>query len=307
MIEAALERILTRHGIANADVSLIKSADREHLFFINDEYVLRISEGNNDSHIEKLRRIEGLASVQRLVAYGAIESGTLYYYLLSAKLKGIDLIDAASSMSLAQMAELGGGIGGFLDALHVKAGSRYDIGHYIPIIPGHKDSWAQGHSKYWEYMQKSLGAIELRSEHKAIFNEAFAYLYASAGALDFQQGPALLHNDLHPKNIIVDHGVFSGVIDWECSQYGEPDFELCHFIHWCVYPPKPDINLKPFLSALMAKRPRCAQAPRLHERLTIYQIEHEIMQIIWSKGKAQDERAPKLVRWMNGQVRSAFE
>ncbi len=31
------------------------------------------------------------------------------------------------------------------------------------------------------------------------------------------------------------------------------------------------------------------------------------MQTIWSKGKAQDERAPKLVRWMDGQVQSAFE
>jgi hypothetical protein len=155
MIETAIERILTKHGIANAGISHIKSADREHLFFINDEYVLRISEGNNDSHIDKLRRIEGLASVQRIVAHGAIESGSLYNYLLCAKLKGIDFIDAASSMSPAQMAELGGGIGGFLDALHAKAGSRYDIGHYIPIIPGHKDSWAQGHSKYWNTCKRA--------------------------------------------------------------------------------------------------------------------------------------------------------
>jgi hypothetical protein len=60
------------------------------------------------------------------------------------------------------------------------------------------------------------------------------------------------------------------------------------------------------LSALMEKGPRCTRVPLLHERLTIYQIEHEIMQTIWSKGKAQDERAPKLVRWMDGELKRVF-
>ncbi len=60
-----------------------------------------------------------------------------------------------------------------------------------------------------------------------------------------------------------------------------PDFvpKIVHF--GCLYPPKPDIDLRVFLRALFEASPRCTQFPDLAQRLTLYQIEHEIQQIIW--------------------------
>jgi aminoglycoside phosphotransferase (APT) family kinase protein len=120
--------------------------------------------------------------------------------------------------------------------------------------------------------------------------------------LDHQTGPVVLHNDFHPRNILLDRGTFSAVIDWECSQYGEPDFDLCHLIHWTLYPPQPDIDFRPFLHAVLRAAPQCTQIPELTQRLTLYQIEHDIQQIIWQGSSAEAERVPRLERWLNGGV-----
>ena len=92
------------------------------------------------------------------------------------------------------------------------------------------------------------------------------------------------------------------MIDWECSQFGETDFELCHVIHWCRYPPRPDMDFRPFLGDLIDSSPTCAQAPDLAKRLTIYQVEHEIQQIIWHGFQAEAERVPRTARWIDGGV-----
>ncbi len=112
----------------------------------------------------------------------------------------------------------------------------------------------------------------------------------------------MLHNDFHPKNIIVRDGEFSGVIDWECSQFGEADFDLCHLIHWCLFPPKPDADFRPFLWSLFHASPECVSVPDIAERLTIYQIEHELIQLIWSGGKSEDDRVRRLDAWLEGSV-----
>jgi hypothetical protein len=101
---------------------------------------------------------------------------------------------------------------------------------------------------------------------------------------------------------LLHQGRFSGVIDWECSQYGETDFDLCHLIHWCLYPPHPDIDFRVFLRVLLQCAPRCMRVPKIPTRLAIYQVEHEIQQIIWQGSQAEVARIPRHVRWMEGAV-----
>ena len=95
---------------------------------------------------------------------------------------------------------------------------------------------------------------------------------------------------------------FSGVIDWECSQFGEVDFELSHLIHWCLYPPDPSINLRPFLKSVIRQLPYSKKVPDLETRLTIYQIEHDINQIVWSNGEVEADRFTRIEGWLNGAV-----
>ena len=206
----------------------------------------------------------------------------------------------------AQQRQLGEDIAVFLDTLHEFSGTAYDIGLYVPALPHFSGTWREGHQEYWELLKQESEKLHLKTESIQVFERAYRFLQASSAVLDFQTGPKLLHNDFHPRNILLHQGRFSGVIDWECSQYGEADFELCHLIHWCLYPPKPDIDLRMFLRALFEACPKCAQVPDLARRLTLYQIEHEIQQIIWQGSQAESLRVPRLVRWMDGGIDELF-
>jgi len=144
--------------------------------------------------------------------------------------------------------------------------------------------------------------LHLKPDSVQVIERANQYLQASIRGLDNQTGPKLLHNDFYPKNTLLNKGKFSGVIDWECSQYGEADFDLCHWFHWCLYPPNFSINFRQFLHALFEAGPKCTQVPNLEQRMTIYQIEHELQQIIWRGSEAESWRVPRLVRWVEGAV-----
>jgi aminoglycoside phosphotransferase (APT) family kinase protein len=252
---------------------------------------------------ERFRRVAALQFVPRIVYIGVLErkAGPVYYTLLNL-LPGDDFVNVYSETTLAQQRQLGKDVAVFMDNLHAFTGTHYDIGLYVQAIPNYVGTWRVGHQRYWELLKQGTEALPLKPDSIRIFESAFRFLNASIEALAFQTGPKVLHNDFHPKNILLNHGSFSGVIDWECSQFGEADFELCHFIHWCMYPPSPSIDYRPFLRALFQSSPKCAQVPGLAERLTIYQVEHEIQQIIWHGSKTEAERVPRIIRWMDGGV-----
>ena len=252
---------------------------------------------------EKFRRVAALDYVPEIVDVGVLEreEGPVYYTLLT-QLPGDDFVTAYSETSLVQQRQLGKDVAAFLDELHAFSGTDYDIGLYLPAIPGFTGTWRTGHRKYWELLKQGTATLPLKPKSIKVLESAFRFLDASAEALDYQTGPKLLHNDFHPKNILLHQGRFSGAIDWECSQFGEADFELCHVIHWCLYPPRPDIDYRPFLVSLFDSSPQCAETPDLAERLTIYQMEHEIQQIIWHGSKAEAQRVPRIARWMDGGV-----
>ena len=221
-------------------------------------------------------------------------------------LPGDDFVNVYPETTKAQQKQLGVDIAGFMDHLQEINGTHYDIGLYVPALPHFSGTWQEGHQKYWERLKQESEKLPLKPNSIQVFERAYQFLQATSAVLDFQTGPKLLHNDFHPRNMLLDQGKFSGVIDWECSQFGEADFELCHFIHWCLYPPKPNIDFRTFLRAFFEASPRCTRVPNLEQRLTIYQMEHEMQQIIWNASEAESWRVPRLVRWMDGGVEVLF-
>lgn len=298
-----VHQICAGHQIRIKDLKTITGSFGKKFFFINQEFLLRVSETSMTLEQENFRRIAALAHVPKIIHTGALdrESGPVYYTLLSL-LPGDDFVNAYPETTEEQQTQLGQEVAGFLDQLQEITGTHYDIGLYVPALPHFSGTWSEGHQKYWELLKQQSEKIPLMPDSIQVFERAFRFLQASGVVLDFQTGPRLLHNDFHPKNILLDQGKFSGVIDWECSQFGEADFELCHLIHWCLYPPKPDIDFRPFLRALFKASPTCTRVPNLARRLTIYQIEHEMQQIIWNAREAESWRVARLMRWTEGGV-----
>ncbi len=302
-----VHQICSKHEIDIQDLASVTGSFDKQIFFINQEILLRVSETPMTIEQEKSERVAGLDFVPKILHAGALESAEkTIYYILSTLLPGDDLINSYQATTPVQQNQLGRDVAKFLDRLHQIPGTHYDVGLYIPIIPHFSETWKAGHQTYWDILEQQSHELSLQPEQIRFFANAFQFLHASAEALNFQAGPKLLHNDFHPKNILCNQGQFSGVIDWECSQFGEADFELCHLIHWCVYPPQSGIDFRPFLRGLFQSAPKCAQVPNLAQRLTIYQVEHEIQQIIWSSSQAASWRVPRLLYWMDGGVEKLF-
>lgn len=303
MKESEVRRLLSVHGIEAEEITCIIGSFSKEIFLIDEEIILRSSSSPMDKEIQNFTRVESIPFVPRVKFSGSFEgeNGRINYAILDL-LPGKDLIDVYSLLSLEQQQDLGKDIASFLDSLHSIQGTDYDIGHYVPTVPSFTGTWEDGHRKYWEQLIAGSTELPLGEASRKTVKDAFDYLSSSIEALSFQRGPRILHNDFHPKNILVDHGQISGVIDWECSQFGEVDFELSHLIHWCVYPPEHHLDFKPLIGSILRSSPLCTQVPDLPKRLTIYQIEHEINQLIWSGGKAEDTRISRMKDWMEGRV-----
>jgi aminoglycoside phosphotransferase (APT) family kinase protein len=302
-----VHQICTEHQIEIQDLKSITGSFGKKIFFINQEFLLRVSATAMTLEQEKFSRIATLNFVPKMIHIGTLqrEAGPIYYTLLTL-LPGDDFVNVYPETTQAQQKQLGEDIADFLDHLQALNGTQYDIGLYVPALPHFSGTWREGHQKYWELLKQEAEKLPLRPDSLQVFERAHRFLQATSAVLDFQTGPKLLHNDFHPRNLLLYQGRFSGVIDWECSQFGEADFELCHFIHWCLYPPKSNIDFRTFLRALFAAAPQCTQVPDLAQRLTIYQIEHEMQQIIWNSSQAESWRVPRLVRWMEGYVEVLF-
>lgn len=304
---AEVNQICARHQIEIKDLQSTTGSFDKQIFFINQKLLLRLSETPMTLEQEKFKRVAALNFVPKILHVGVLENdrGPIFYTLLTL-LPGNDFVHVYGETTLAQQTQLGQDVAGFLDDLQEINGTHYDIGLYVQVLPHFSGTWRVGHQRYWEILEQESEELHLKPESIQVFASAFRFLRASVTVLDFQTGPKLLHNDFHPKNLLLDQGQFSGVIDWECSQFGEADFELCHLIHWCVYPPKAGIDYRPFLRAIFQAAAKCTQVPDLAQRLTIYQIEHEIQQIIWRGSEAESGRVPRLKYWLAGGVEDLF-
>ena len=303
MEQSDIQDLLRPHGIHPERIDVIPAKPSNNVYRINDRLLLRCADFPMDNEIERIRRADAISKAPRLKHVGSYSAANgIVYYAIMDFLEGVDLIEACSALTQDQQHTLGRLVADFLGELHSVEGPAYDIGHYVPAIPHYDGSWQRGHEEYCSTLRKDISTVEMGPRCTEIIAESFAFIDSSIGCLAYQKGARLLHNDFHPKNIIVSGGSFSGVIDWECSQFGEVDFELSHLIHWCLYPPHPSINLRPFLGSLLRHLPYSTDVPDLQTRLTIYQIEHDVVQMVWHGGGFEVDRITRLEGWLDGKV-----
>lgn len=271
-------------------------------YLLDHKYLLRISKSTLDNQM-KQNRIKSLLLVPKIHSSGFFTvSSRKYYYLITDYVQGNDLWSVIQYLTDEQKNNIGREIAQFLNELHSITGASYDIGHYIATIPRYTKSWKDGHLEYIEMLRSSLSEIDIELDSKKIVSKAFDYIYVNINSLEFQTGAKLLHNDFHPKNIIVHEGRLAGIIDWECSQFGESDFELTHLFHWCIYPSVPGNNLELLLKSVVKNLQIASNVPNIEKRLTIYQLEHDLNQLIWNGNKQEDWRIQRINGWLDSQV-----
>jgi len=298
----SIRKLLAKEGLLISSIVLFQQNNRTTDYVLDGKWILRVSKNMLVEQI-KLPRVQSVLLASHILKSGSfiIEDNT-YYYVIIEYIHGCDMYKAIPNLTIEQSTNIGKGISDFISELHSIKGVAYDIGHYVATIPEYKGSWKEGHIKYVDALREGLSKMDFDNNSQSTISLSFNYIYDNINSLKYQSGPRLLHNDLHPKNIIVNEGELVGVIDWECSQYGEIDFELVHLIHWSLFPSDAGRSYNTLLRSVLRNIEIYLRIPDIEKRLTIYQLEHELNQILWNGKKVVFERVPRLNAWLDGQV-----
>lgn len=291
--------ILENENFTFQSLHLFQSRNVLTDYLIDDKIIIRLSTYPLDGHKKQflVNAIDFTPKIYHVGDY--VHEHTMIYYLIFDYIEGEELLAILPLDDPVKVDNIGKDIANFLYQLHTIRSDVYDIGFYIPTVPKYPLSWKAGHLKYIEYLKEEMMKLVLDPSDLVIIEQAFDYLHAHIDVLDYQRGPCLLHNDFHPKNIIIKDGRVSGIIDWECAQYGEPDFDLVHLFHWSIFPPNEDKSFDELIQKILHEMPQITMIPHLPIRLTIYQMEHELNQIIWSQNKDNQMRMEHLTAWLN--------
>ena len=296
-----IDDFLKTQNIFVNSIELYQKNDHMIKYLLDNKYMLKISESTLDEQM-KQQRVGTLRLAPKIRSSGSFAiSDTKYNYVIIDYVQGDELWSVIQNFTDEEKYNIGKEIAQFLDELHSITDVYYDIGHYIPTILRYKKSWKDGHLEYVSILRNGLSAMDLEINSQKTVSKAFDYIYANIEALEYQAGARLLHNDFHPKNIIIHERKLAGVIDWECSQFGEADFELTHLFHWCVYPPVPENKFEILLKSVIENL-RIVNIPDIEKRLTIYQLEHDLNQLIWRGRGQEEERIEKINGWLNGNI-----
>lgn len=301
LLETKIPDLLSKNKIPFVKIEHVQSNKGIDIFNIDNKYLLRLFNTEFANELKNIKRIAHLPKVPQIRYCSETENNEDKFIILDY-IQGNELYSSLPNISEKTQKEIALKLFEFLQQLYQLKNTTYDIGHYIPIIPDYYGSWREGHQEYQEQIKKKIVGIPLLENTRALIKKTFKYFSENIDSLEFQFGPTLLHNDLHPKNIIVEDGDFSGIIDWECSQFGEPDFDLCHVIHWCLFPPNADINMTAFTRTLLHAFSQFYQIPDLPIRLTIYQLEHELQKMIWENGSNEREKCSRIESWLGGEI-----
>ena len=63
-----------------------------------------------------------------------------------------------------------------------------------------------------------------------------------------------------------------------------------------------DSTLKILLKAVAENLRKILDIPSIEKRITIYQLEQEINQLIWNGKRQEDERTYRIIEWLNGRA-----
>jgi hypothetical protein len=193
--------------------------------------------------------------------------------------------------------------------IHRLAVPTYAIGHYQDALREWRGSWLDGHDAYLPSLLARVRARALTTEQARLVDEAEAYYAAHRTALAYQVGPHFAHGDLHLYNVLAERGRVTGLIDWEWAHGGtEPDCDLDALMRWALYPAgiaedalADRVGATDFailIPAVVASYPEIRAIPRLRERMTIYQIEHELHKMATWPPRVPRDPVRRLHDWL---------
>ncbi len=289
---------------------------------LNDRYVLRASTIDGAARFARERRaldhLRAMPGIPQILGAGTLELGTQAHYLLLNKIPGQPVFSRWLAAPDTVRAEFVTGLVAVIRRVHRLPARGYIIGHYQSALRGWSGTWLAGHDAYMRQLLAQIRSRPLTAEQSGLVREAEIYYAAHHDALAYSVGPRFAHGDLHLYNVLAEADQVTGVIDWEWAYGGgtEPDFDLDALFRWAIYPAGiaeealedrvAEGDYAALIPAVLGAYPEIASVPRLHERMTIYQIEHELHSAAVWPGNVPGQPIQRLHGWLREDRLAAY-
>ncbi|MFF4187657.1 aminoglycoside phosphotransferase family protein [Streptomyces sp. NPDC001691] len=122
--------------------------------------------------------------------------------------------------SITRGAHAADALAGFLRALHVEAPAEAPIG---VDFGAHPKNCTEGFENFFQI----VAADDIAADTRAVWDDAVA-------SPEWDGPPMWVHGDLHPANVVVSDGTFSGIVDFGALFAGDPAWDLA--AAWLLLP-----------------------------------------------------------------------
>lgn len=191
-----------------------KGFSKDQKYIIDDRYLLRMFSSN-----EVLQRQQEADTVTQLAQYSDTIPKVIQFglweeygwgYMLLEYIPGTDGVEALPLLSLEQQYEAGYHAGEELYKLH-----QCPAPHNIP------DWYTMKKAKNDRYFQQ-LQQVNVDPKIKQLLTQ---YIHQHEDIMK-DRPSTFQHDDFHPSNLIIDQGVFAGIIDFGRMDWGDPIHDL---------------------------------------------------------------------------------
>lgn len=285
--------------------------------FLNDRYVLRVSTIDGERRFARehraLGRLGHIPEVPQVIGAGTVMLDTPAHYLLQSRMPGNTVRSRWRDTPEDLRPRLIEGLAGIIGEVHRFPSPAYVIGQYQSAVRGWTGSWLSGHDTHVRHLLTAIRQRALTPAQTQLIDAAERFYADHRTALAFSVGPRMFHGDLHLDNVLASEGRITGLIDWEWSYGGgtEPDFDLEALVRWSLYPhdlgdEADDMGVTAddfaqVIPTLLSASPGLQAVPRLMERMTIYQMEHELHHMITWPPRIPTRPTERLRDWVQAQ------
>ncbi len=200
---------------ANSVQQLTKGFSNDQKFVIDDKYLIRLFPLEDADHrrkeFETINRLSSLSDfVPEAIEFGAQENLGLAYMVLTY-LPGKDGDEALSSLTEKEQYQVG-----------FQAGKELEKLHEYPAPEGIEPWNIFKKRKSDRYIEELK---QLEDIDKEIINKLESYIKSNEYLMDGRPN-RFQHDDFHPCNLIVEEKKFTGFIDFQRMDWGDPLHDL---------------------------------------------------------------------------------
>ncbi len=296
-IRREVERVLSQHGLAMDGLTV--SDGFANVVLLTERPVVRLNSGRFSGafahEANVLTRLPGNVPHPQPIAHGLRQAGG--EYLILERLPGVNLDTAWSGMSEADRRMVALELGETIRALHALPVATWMANPWVANAL-EIGAWGDAyHAPPAHFRAMVESAVTSRPDLRSLLNNVARFIAERLAA--FEPEPSVFtHTDLHFRNVILDGGHVTGLIDFEGSRLGPPDIELDMLLRSMTFQVHEDANRRSRILGPMAEvYPALFGRPDLTLRLEVQEAQWHLVQLHhWQPGQRWMDDPGELLR-----------